>query len=1281
MKPSKKLLAVGLLTTLLVTGCNQGKKEDQPGDKDKPVEPDTKKVTAVTLNKNELTLEEEASELLTATITPSDADNQGLKWESNNEDVAMVNSLGKVRALSAGDAIITVSSLENPSIKATCAVKVTAKDRTVHVTGVSLNVSELELDKGDKEALIATIAPSNATNKEVEWSSDNENIASVSATGLVEGKAKGTAVITVKSKDDVTKTASCTVTVIDNYIAVESVVISSSDEHFKVEDNVKKLELQDVDRPLGQLTVTVKGLDDNNQPVDPTNPKVIWSVSEGQDVVTVSSSGQVTALKVGTAKVVAISEDDPTKFDEVVITVVAESPKDTTIHVDSISWDANLPESINLGDEANISVIVSPSNTNYTKVNFSLATGDSEFATLTEVSNNVCNITAIKPGIIHLTAVAEDQANSPEPIQATINIIDPVTHVTGIELGSALINPVLFKGDTLELVGNFTVLPANATNKAVTFASSNEEVLSVNNSGKLTARLAGTSTVTITSVEDPSVYQEIEFVVKNIQADAIENVAETKTLEIGDTFQLEPTVRFKDGTTGSSVTYSSSNEAVAKVNANGLISALTTGTTVITVTANPVNVGDPEVKAQCTVTVVDTRPILINTFKPSEILSYEQKTASENLTAVEGIQNNSSVDKGDFFEGTEDELIYKVGNKGLFKFNPTAKARYANEEELDYEGEIEWERKVEKFVGSEYVDAPTAEYSDEDEGIRFTNAEIGAKYRLSVKPVETDDYKVNTSVDYSTIEFQVVKGYNAYSLADLSLYANVPVRETSPIDWSQYRASHGVQATFADAVDGIVLHKNISIVSEILPEASLYTKTYWDAYLKTTNGQNDYVAWKGSLTDEQAQAMLYDSPRDMQTLLSRENTMFDDNFVLEGNFFTVDASSLKQIVRGPDENLVSFAAGDGSHSQIFGVNVADWGGIEDGDVQDHVTFKNLAMVGNGSISSTTYSVASAKGGFMGVKAGGVDFKASNILSRSMFTAFLPEAHDDDSLNKQAFTIERSKVYDTYNSSFYVFGCNASVIDSWMSESGGPLFILDEFKDKDYSWEQASDPNFKLRPCNVTCENSYLYNPVTGTEPWFAGHAGASGMVQDYLINGGDPTNAGGWIGQVGYGGYNNGITTARTITGFKSSEKVINLIAIVMNASNFASNVYKQLESVFTVNNDETGTMDMADTTKFDPGIGHKVTTTVPTAVCPIICKSSLGGVGYIDGSTMQPGTTLTSPSTTEEQLNFQKFVTGQYMSYFLDPVLGGVATPASEDGFFFGIFLGTYTIKGNWAE
>lgn len=81
-----------------------------------------------------------------------------------------------------------------------------------HVTGVTLNSSSLSLTVGDSRQLRATVAPRNAANQKVTWSSSNANVASVSSSGRVTAKAKGTAVITVKTEDG-NKTASCTVTV------------------------------------------------------------------------------------------------------------------------------------------------------------------------------------------------------------------------------------------------------------------------------------------------------------------------------------------------------------------------------------------------------------------------------------------------------------------------------------------------------------------------------------------------------------------------------------------------------------------------------------------------------------------------------------------------------------------------------------------------------------------------------------------------------------------------------------------------------------------------------------------------------------------------------------------------------------------------------------------------------------------------------------------------------------------------------------------------------------
>lgn len=84
-------------------------------------------------------------------------------------------------------------------------------DDDVPVTGVSLDKTSAELDVGGTLTLTATVAPDAATNKNVSWSSSDENVATV-ANGTVTAVAAGSAVITVKTADG-GKEASCTITV------------------------------------------------------------------------------------------------------------------------------------------------------------------------------------------------------------------------------------------------------------------------------------------------------------------------------------------------------------------------------------------------------------------------------------------------------------------------------------------------------------------------------------------------------------------------------------------------------------------------------------------------------------------------------------------------------------------------------------------------------------------------------------------------------------------------------------------------------------------------------------------------------------------------------------------------------------------------------------------------------------------------------------------------------------------------------------------------------------
>ena len=175
-------------------------------------------VSGITLNKTALSLVTGASESLVATISPSNATNKNVEWTSSNTNVATVDTTGKVKAVSAGSATITVKTKDGAKV-ATC--NVTVKNPVISVTGVTLNKTALNLVTGASESLVATISPSNATNKDVEWTSSNTNVATVDTAGKVKAISTGSAIITVKTKDGA-KIATCNVTV-KNPIAINDI--------------------------------------------------------------------------------------------------------------------------------------------------------------------------------------------------------------------------------------------------------------------------------------------------------------------------------------------------------------------------------------------------------------------------------------------------------------------------------------------------------------------------------------------------------------------------------------------------------------------------------------------------------------------------------------------------------------------------------------------------------------------------------------------------------------------------------------------------------------------------------------------------------------------------------------------------------------------------------------------------------------------------------------------------------------------------------------------------
>ena len=147
--------------------------------------------------------------LLSVAFTPNDTSVKAVTWESSNDLVAGVSSEGIVTGIKAGTATITATVLGENNTQITDSVTVTISN--IPVSSVSLNKTTTSITKGSTETLIATISPSNATNKEVTWSTSDNSVAIVDE-GTVTAIDAGTATITVTSVDG-SKTATCTVTV------------------------------------------------------------------------------------------------------------------------------------------------------------------------------------------------------------------------------------------------------------------------------------------------------------------------------------------------------------------------------------------------------------------------------------------------------------------------------------------------------------------------------------------------------------------------------------------------------------------------------------------------------------------------------------------------------------------------------------------------------------------------------------------------------------------------------------------------------------------------------------------------------------------------------------------------------------------------------------------------------------------------------------------------------------------------------------------------------------
>ncbi|MDO4356092.1 MAG: Ig-like domain-containing protein, partial [Clostridia bacterium] len=469
------------------------------------------------------------------TYAPENADVSGVEWGVSDGSVATIAN-GLLTAHKPGSVTVTVTCTAPDGASVSAEKKVTVLRRA---TGIALSASSATLDVGGSAQLTATVTPADATDA-VTWISDNESVAQVDASGKVTAIGVGKANITVKCGE---QSASCAVSVEKMPTAIELYT--------------KTLTLYP--GQVGTIRQTIL-------PADATMKSLKWT-SSNPAVATVSESGDVTGVAAGSCVITASTGNGISVSCSV--TIVKQGQAVTSIKLNKSAL------SLVRTKTAKLKATVSPSKA--TDKGVIWLSSDPSIAT---VSSNG-TVTGVKAGTVTITAFASNGMYK-----------SCVVSVTPLAVSSVKMNKrsaSLTFGATGQLTA--TVSPANADNTAVKWTSSNPAVVSVDESGHVTALKSGSATITAQTANGKKATCKVT--VKGI---TVKLNKKSASLDMGATGQLTATLAATSAEY-SKVTWTSSNPAVATVDANGLVTALKSGTTTITATSVSGN------KATCKVTV------------------------------------------------------------------------------------------------------------------------------------------------------------------------------------------------------------------------------------------------------------------------------------------------------------------------------------------------------------------------------------------------------------------------------------------------------------------------------------------------------------------------------------------------------------------------------------------------------------------------------------------------------------------------------------------------------
>lgn len=489
------------------------------------------------------TLQATQSVQLIVKIHPENSTTRTATWSSSDESVATVDQNGIVTAHSTGSATITATA-EGKSAYIDIIVEQT------FATGITLNRTSAVIKVNGTIQLSAEITPESTTDKNIEWTSSDTSIATVSDNGTITALQLGECDITATVKDGSDMSAICHIKVEET--SAESISITPNGPFsLKIGDEV-------------QLSASVL-------PETATDKSVSWQSSS--ENVTVSSDGLVTAIApVENCKITATNSAGQT--DKVYVTAVPTLVSEISIDKSEIT--------LKVGETATVTATIIPDDATNKAIEWN--SQNPHIASITEdgiISANSIGYAAISVQALDGSGVSQSIIVNVVPTPTTdITIEQPAT--------------TSFKaGEIIRLSAQ--IMPEDATDKTVSWVSSDPEIAVVED-GVVTA--VGTGSVTITATASGGQRSEITLsVIPTLATSILLNQASAE-LKIGDEIQLSAYV-FPSGTTNTMVSWSSSNELVATVSDNGLVSTIGKGVAIISATT----VDGSELRAECEIQV------------------------------------------------------------------------------------------------------------------------------------------------------------------------------------------------------------------------------------------------------------------------------------------------------------------------------------------------------------------------------------------------------------------------------------------------------------------------------------------------------------------------------------------------------------------------------------------------------------------------------------------------------------------------------------------------------